>query len=268
MPALPELQQAVLGAILTGDAGPVGGFVREDGIPAARRLQIYGNNARENFLATMRAAYPVIGRLGGTAWFEQTAGRYRAWRPSRCGDLQYVGEQFPAFLGLELAGSDYGYFRDVARLEWAYQEVLTAADAPVLDLSRLAAVAPDDYLRLQFVLHPALRTVASVAPVLAIWRANQPEDGAFGAAVDLDSGPSRVLLTRQRDHVELRECPPGLFTLVRALAAGRSLDTAAALATQAAPGFDLAAGLQRLAALGALVDFRLIDSPDLTPEEP
>jgi hypothetical protein len=257
MPALPELQQAVLGALLTGDAGPVAGFVREDGIPAARRLQIYRNNARENFVVTLRATYPVILRLGGAAWFEQTAGRYRAWRPSRCGDLQYVGEQFPAFLGLELADSDYGYFRDVARLEWAYQQVLTAADAPLLDLSRLAAVAADDYARLRFVLHPALRTLASVAPVLAIWRANQPEDTAFGTRVDLDSGPSRVLLTRQRDHVELRECPPGLFVLTRTLADGRPLGAAATLASRVEPGFDLAAALQRLAALGAFTDFRV-----------
>ncbi|MDH5256208.1 MAG: DUF2063 domain-containing protein, partial [Gammaproteobacteria bacterium] len=139
-------------------------------------------------------------------------------------------------------------------------------DAPVLDLARLADVPAAEYAGLRFDLHPALRLVAARVPVLAIWRANQPAAPADAALVALDSGPGRVLLTRQRDHVELRECPPGLFVLARSLAAGRPLGTAAALADRIEPGFDLAASLQRLAALGALVDFRVEPSTDTRPE--
>ena len=257
MPALRELQRVFLSAVLTGETASMAGLVQEDGVPGARRLQIYRNNARENFLATLRATYPVIERLGGADWFAQVGRRYQARYPSRCGDLQYVGERFAAYLQDELADTGYLYFSDMARLEWAYQEVLTAGDAPPFDLSRLAAVAAEDYAQLVFVLHPALRTVASAFPVLAIWRANQPGDPADGEAVDLDSGPGRVLLTRQRDHVELRECSAGLFTLLQALAAGRTLEFAAELATGVEPYFDLAAGLQRLAGRGAFVNFRI-----------
>ena len=156
----------------------------------------------------------------------------------------------------------------MARLEWAYQEVLTAADAVPLDLRQLAAVAPQDYDEIVFVLHPALRTVTSAAPVLAIWRANQPGVAENAEIVDLDSGPSRVLLSRQRDHVELRECPSGLFALIRALANRRSLGAAANLATRADASFDLTAGLQRLAALGALVDFHPSNAAPVTLEAP
>lgn len=268
MCALLDLQRAFLGAVLAGDASAMGGLVREDGIPASQRLQIYRNNARATFLATLRATYPVIERLGGADWFAQTGERYRAKHPSHCGDLQYAGAHFPGFLEDELAGTDYGYFGDVARLEWARQEVLTAADAPPLPLARLAAVPPGDYGRLVFSLHPALRTVASTTPILAIWRTNQPGSPDEGQPVDLSSGPCRVLLTRQSDHLELRECPAGLFALLRALAGGRTLDAAAKLALRVDRSLDLAAGLQRLAGLGAFTGFRLGTTTGAIPEEP
>ncbi|MDH5255150.1 MAG: DNA-binding domain-containing protein, partial [Gammaproteobacteria bacterium] len=123
MLALPDLQRAFLGAVLGGHTGVMAGLVRGDGIPPERRLRIYANNARSNFLTTLRATYPVIERLGGPEWFAQAAARYQSRHPSRCGDLQYVGRDFPAFLRGELDDTAYGYFSDVARLEWAYQEV-------------------------------------------------------------------------------------------------------------------------------------------------
>lgn len=255
MPALRELQKTFVRALLAGDEQGLAGWIRDEGIPIARRLQIYRSNSRANFLATLRASYPVIERLGGVDWFAHLAHRYQARYPSRCGDLQYVGEKFPGFIEGEFAGTAYSYFADVARLEWAYQEVLTAAEAPPLALDRLAAVATADYGQLRFILHPALRTVASAFPVLAIWQANQPGDPADGT-VDLAAGPAHVLLTRQRDHVELRECPPGLFALVRAVGSGRPLGAAAALASRVDASFDLAGGLQQLSRLGALSGFR------------
>jgi len=258
MLALPELQRAFLRAVLTGEVGaPLAQFVVEDGLSSARRLQIYRHNAEANFLATLSAAYPVVERLGGTHWFAQAVRRFQAVRPSRCGDLQFAGEHFAEFLRRDLADSAYTYFSDVARLEWAYQEVLTAADAPVLDVRRLATVSSQDYGELVFVPHPALRTVASSVPILAIWRANQPGDPEAGALVNLDSGPGRVLLTRQADHVELRDCSPGLFVLAQAICAGQPLGIAADLAYEAAPDFDLAASLQQLVRLRAISDFRI-----------
>jgi hypothetical protein len=181
--------------------------------------------------------------------------------PSRSGNIHYIGQQFATFLEAQLAGSHYEYFADVARLEWAYQEVLIAADHPSVDLSALALVPPTDYGALVFSTHPAMRLVHSRFPVLAIWRANQP-DAVSDEPIALDQGSSSVLVIRRTDHVELRELPPTAFALLAALVRGESLEQAAECALEIEPGVALDAALGRVVSLGALVDFTVpLDSP-------
>jgi len=252
---LRDLQRAfVQGALSDSAAAFLCAQIIEDGIAPERRLAIYRNNAVEGFLKTLQATFPTIVRLSGEDWFRQVGRQYMRRFPSRSGNIHYVGQQFATFLQAELAGSDYEYFADVARLEWAYQEVLVAADHPSFDLSALALVPPTDYGTLTFSAHPALRLVHSQFPVLAIWRANQP-DATSDEPIALDQGSSSVLIIRRADHVELRELPPAAFALLAALVRGESLEEAAERALEIDPGIALDAALGRVISLGALVDF-------------
>ena len=252
---LRDLQRAfVQGALRNSAAASVCAQIIGGGIAPERRLAIYRNNAVEGFLKTLQATYPVLVRLAGENWFRQVARQYMQRHPSRSGNIHYIGEHFATFLGTQLAGSSYEYFADVARLEWAYQEVLVAADHPTFELSALALVAPADYGALTFSTHPAMRLVHSRFPVLPIWRANQP-DAAGEERISLDSGSSSVLLIRRDDHVELRELPPAEFALLAALSRGEPLEQAAECAIETDPGVALDAALGHIVSLGTLVDF-------------
>jgi hypothetical protein len=252
---LRDLQRAFVHGALS-DCAPASlcAQIIEDGIAPERRLAIYRNNAVEGFLKTLQATFPTIVRLSGEDWFRQVGRRYMHRHPSRSGNIHYIGEQFATFLDAQLVGSSYEYFADVARLEWAYQEVLVAADHPSFDLSALALVPPTDYGALTFSTHPAMRLVRSRFPVLAIWRANRP-DAVSDEAIALDQGSSSVLVIRRADHVELRELPPSAFALLAALMRGESLERAAECALEMDPGVALDAALGRVVSLGALVDF-------------
>jgi hypothetical protein len=251
---LREVQQAFVRGALNEPAPALIAEILGEGIAPDRRVAIYRNNAVEGFIKTLQATFPTILRLSGEGWFRQVGRQYMQRHPSRSGNVHYIGERFAAFLEKELAGSSYEYFADVARLEWAYQEVLVAADHPSFELSALALVPATDYGALTFSTHPAMRLVHSRFPVLAIWRANQP-----GATADeriaLDNGSSSVLIIRREDHVELRELPAAEFALIAALARGESLERAAECALEADPGAALDAALGRIASLGTLVDF-------------
>jgi hypothetical protein len=251
---LRDLQRAFVRGALRAAAPALIAEIVGDGIAPERRLAIYRNNTVEGFLKTLQATFPTIVRLSGEDWFRQVGRQYMRRHPSRSGNIHYVGERFASFLEAELAGSGYEYFADVARLEWAYQEVLVAADHPTFELSALALVPPADYGALTFSTHPAMRLVHSRFPVLAIWRANQP-----GATCDeriaLDDGSSSVLLIRREDHVELRELPAPEFALIAALARGESLQQAAECALEIDPRVALDAALGRIVSLGTLVDF-------------
>jgi hypothetical protein len=254
MLSLPELQQAFADAVLRERTAQISPWIRRNGIAAERRLAIYRNNRVEGFLQAQQATFPVLARLSGDSWFRHTGRRYMQRHPSRSGNIHYIGERFAAFLDATLVDSEYEYFADVARLEWAYQEVLIAADHSSLDLALLATVPPESYPALTFRTHPAMRLVRSRFPVLAIWKANQP-GSSDAAPISLDDGASNVLVIRRDDHVELRELPAADFVLLAAFVRGESLESAADQVLQAAPEADLGSVLARVVQLGALVSF-------------
>ena len=143
MTSLRELQVAFIDGTLHGYPAQINSLIAASALAPEARVSIYANNAREGFLNALAATFPVIERLAGQDWFRQTGREYMQRCPSRSGNLHYVGERFAAFLDDALRDTDYAYFADVARLEWAYQEVLVAADHPSFDLSALSGVSPD-----------------------------------------------------------------------------------------------------------------------------
>jgi hypothetical protein len=238
--SLRDTQAAFCAAVLSGDTQPILRLVQDEGIAPEQRMQIYRNNNRLGFLATLQATYPVI-------------------------ELQYLGERYPEFLQMDLANTDYAYFADVAALEWAYQLVLTAEERPPVDLDVLRRIAPEDYDRLLFVPRPALRLVDSPYPIFAIWQGNQPSAPAGRAAIRLDAGASRVLLIRRVNHVELRELSAGSHRLLRQFQLGAALGPAAASTAADISLFDLNVCLKELMALETIADIELCDGREANP---
>jgi hypothetical protein len=247
--SLRELQRTFGTAVLGGDMTRIAELVREDGIPAAQRVGIHANNTRTGFERALAASYPVIERLAGSDWFRQHAHCYQRRFPSRCGDLQFVGERYAQYLLAELAGTPHLYFADVARLEWAYQEALLAADSTVLDPQSLAAIAPEDYEQLIFTPQASVRLVESGYPILAIWQANQSESAVDTRPISLTDGPDRVLVVRRRRHVELRTLRPELFALLRQFTLGVALGAAADAVASEHEDFDVGVALRELVAM-------------------
>ena len=129
MASLRDLQAGFASVLRGAPAAAMAQCVVANGIDPERRLGIYVNNVRENFQGTLEAAYPVVLRLAGRDWFRQAGRRYQLAHPSRHGNLHHLGRQYADWLATEIGDGPYAYFADVARLEWAYQEVLVAAEA-------------------------------------------------------------------------------------------------------------------------------------------
>ncbi|MCM2309930.1 MAG: DNA-binding domain-containing protein [Steroidobacteraceae bacterium] len=256
MASLRDLQLGFASALRGGDASAIAHCIVTNGLAPERRVGIYVNNVRETFLGTLEATFPLLARLAGRDWLRHAGRRYWQLHPSRHGNLHHVGAQFPAWLVAEVADGEYAYFVDVARLEWAYQEVLVAAEPGTLDLAALAAVPESRQGALVLEFSSAARLVESVYPLLAIREANRPEVDD-PPAVRLDARPCRLLLIRRADHVELRELPPDDFALLQAIARRRPLGVALEAALAADPGCDVAASLSRCVRLGAVTGFHL-----------
>jgi hypothetical protein len=159
----------------------------------------------------------------------------------------------PDYLARRFAGLEYDYFADVARLEWACQEVLAAADGGTLDLGRLAAVSPADHPRLRFVPDPALRLVSSRYPVARIWEEHQ--DGRAPGAIDLAAGGEQAAVQRKGAGVAIYRLRLAEYACLAAFREARPLGAATTAALSLDEDFDLGAALRRWAQLGFITGF-------------
>ncbi len=256
MPTLHELQQGFAAAVFDANRLDACRHIRDNGLSAARRVQVYRHDVFTKFTEALAAVYPVVQRLVGAAFFDQAARQYIVDHPARCGDVQTFGDRFAAFLAALPQASELPYLSDVARLEWAYHEVFHAADAAPLDPNALAELPPDAHGALRFTLHPAARLLRSDYPVLRIWQANQPEADDT-TVVRLDEGGVRLLVIRRGLDIEFEPLSAGAFALLDALDHGGSLAFACEWAIAAQPDLSLVHCLSEHIQRATLVGFRL-----------
>jgi hypothetical protein len=198
--------------------------VAGDGLAPAARVEVYRNNVLAMFEGALARTYPVLRRRVGDGYFQGLARAYREAHPSRSGDLHWVGRHFPQWLAGHLAGGEYAWLADLARLEWACEEALVAPQAAPLDPSALASMSADDLGDARLVLQAAARFIESRHPVWSVWRENQPD--APGAPVDFSIGAQHVVVACGESGVVLHSVPEDLFLFVAALATGATLGMA------------------------------------------
>lgn len=259
MPTLRDIQAGFARAILNQTAPEWLAAIDPGRFGVERHVQVYRHNVTASLTGALAAVYSVIVRLVGRGFFDYAADAYLRQAPPRSGNLHDFGESFGDFLRAFPAAADLPYLCDVARLEWAWHRAFHAADAPALDPRRLADVAPADYSRLVFRLHPSAQLLESPFPILRIWQVNQPEH-AGDTRVDLAEGVERVLVIRPALEVELVRLTASEFGFLRACTGGATLaDATTALADTM--DFNLAALLQRHVALCTFSDFDIQKLP-------
>ena len=141
---------------------------------ARRRLGLYRGNVQVNASKALGNAYPICAKLVGEEFFAGLAFEYAARAPSSSGDLNEYGAGFAAFLEGFAPVAQVPYLPDVARLEWCIHRAHYAADAPPVDIARLAAVSADRYDALTVALHPACALIESSWPLARLWVVHQP----------------------------------------------------------------------------------------------
>ena len=255
MPSLRDTQQGFVAALLSGAPGRGTPGIRADGISPAQRLGFYRANVFGNYLDALRATYCAVERLIGSGCFAYYARWFVREMPSRSGDLNRYGGEFPDFLAGSPIATELPYLPDVARLEWLLDEVFFEADSPGVDLQRLSQVPPEHYADLEWRLHPACRLLASPYPVRRIWQVNRPgyDDDSPVALNDADA----LLVRRDGFDPVVEPIRPAEFALLSLLHSGARLELACRAAQTAKEDFDVGACLQRRIADGTLADFAL-----------
>ncbi|MDE1904330.1 MAG: putative DNA-binding domain-containing protein, partial [Alphaproteobacteria bacterium] len=202
-------------------------------------------------------------RLVGAAFFESAAQVFLEAQPPRSACLDDYDPAFADFLDKFAAAAAIPYLAGVARLDWAVSRALHAPDADALDPARLGALNAAEQRRIRFVPHPSVGLVRADHPVDAIWRAVLAQDEAAMAAIDLGSGPVRLLAQRRETGVEIARLDGPAWRFTAALCGGRSLEEAIA----AAGGVDATSVLASHLINGVFIDFVAAPASDPSPQE-
>ena len=218
-------------------------LVGPEGQPATRRFAIYRNNVAVSLTEALQAAFPVVQKLVGEAFFTAMAGEFLRGHPPQGRIMMLYGDAFPGFLASFPPVAHLAYLPDVARLEQAMRESYHAADASPIAPETLSSIDEGVLLGSRLTLAPAVRLIRSLWPIHAIWRANtQGGPPVQPAAED-------VLLLRPDFDPTPHLLPTGGAEFIAALLAGAPL---AGALSAAGPDLDLPAVLTLLLNGGAI----------------
>ena len=249
-------QSDFAGALLDPGLPCPAGLVAWNGSDPAARLAVYRNNVISSLIDALADTFPVVQELVGEAFFRAMASVFVRQSPPRSGVLAHYGEAFSGFIEQFAPARSVPYLADMARLEMARVRAYHAADAePVATENVGLAMASGDRIgELSLICHPSVAVVCSAFAVVSLWSAHQGSGDL--AAVDPFVGEDAIVLRQDLDVLVVR-LPPGAAAFVTALHQGRCLGDAAAIATNAAAGFDLSATLALLMGHGALTSIHL-----------
>jgi hypothetical protein len=236
MTALVDLQRQMAAAIRgTGCEPPIDVF-RPDHLPEGGPLSVYRHHRQISLGAALAVTFPTAVRLIGEEAFRVLASRFVQAQPPVQPCLAEYGATFGEYLDAETLVKGLPYLADIARLDWAINRAVTAADAMALDASLLGSLTPDELAELSVEAHPSLTLLWSNYPLPDIYRLAH---GAGDAdAITLDSGGAWVMIWRHDSAPVTASVSPQAFEALEVLACGGLIRSACEKLSQAElPGF-------------------------------
>ncbi len=142
-----------------------------------RGLQAYRANAGANAERALAAVFPTVQALVGEESFAALARACWHALPPDKGDMACFAQALPAFVDHDVQLADVPYLADVARLELLLAQAEAAPDAAAgaAEFELLAEAEPE---ALRFVLVPGAALLRSAWPVVSLWQAHRPGEGA------------------------------------------------------------------------------------------
>lgn len=168
MSGLRALQQAFRDYVLSGETSAIAPRIADSArAGAAQRLAVYGEAYRLRLLEALESDFRVLKAVLGDEGFERVGRRYIDAHPSRHFSIRWFG----AGLADSLHRADEApWLAELAAFEWAMTEVFDAADAAVVTVADVAAVAPEHWPGMRLFPHPSVRRLDLHWAVAQLWK--------------------------------------------------------------------------------------------------
>jgi Putative DNA-binding domain len=195
---------------------------------------------RTGLIELLAARYPVTRRLAGELSFRIVARRFILADPPGTPIPESFYDYFPCFIRSLGNIACIEYVADVADLERLRHKAQYAQPVRPLALA-LSSPRAERLNGLRLVLHPSVYLVQSRFPIVTAWENNQTDDrdGMIERWV-----AEAAMVARPFLKVEVRCLPSGGYAFLGALSGGKTVATAAQIATEVSSEFDVASSLR------------------------
>ena len=189
-------------------------------LEALARLNIYRNNVLGNFTSVLSSIYEVVFKLVGEKYFEKLSEEFCQKYPSKSGNLDNYGSEFPEFLKKIIRKHKLPYLPDVARLELFFHQAYFTKDAPDFDVKKFQKIAPEDFFNLTFGLHPSCFLLKSKFPIFSIWKNNIEKKSSKKISLN---NPEFALIDKAAGAVEIKNLAQEEFIFLQNLSQKKNL---------------------------------------------
>jgi hypothetical protein len=171
--SLVQLQRDLQAHVLDGSGEIATEIDSTELLPTSTRLAIYSDAYCSRLIEALESNYPVLAKLLGADQFSVVARSYIDTHPSQHFSIRWFGHRLSEFLNSSHA--DEPWLADLARWEWGTAHAFDAADATLLTLNNLAAMAPSEWACLVLRAHPSLTHLQLNSNCVAIVKASTAE---------------------------------------------------------------------------------------------
>lgn len=234
---LHDLQKNFFAGIFEQDRTILDSIQPEGIVTPEQRLQVYRNNAYLILTEHLQKIFPVVFKLVGNRFFQQSAKAFITAQPPASGDMTLYGENFPEFLNLLPSLSTHPYMSDVAKLEWHYYAAGVLPLHTILSPEQFQQDLQNNGEIKKIELQPHVSILKSTYPVLDIWQhiRSHTEDALDGLNIKC---PCHLIIYRNDREVMLLSTDEATFAFAETIKTGKVAEEALDAALCIDPSFE------------------------------
>ncbi len=167
---LRELQGLFQRRVLQGDPRIDAELSGATSVDFMGRLSTYTKGYRSRLVEALSTTFPAFKAVLGDDEFERLTREFIETAPSRHYSIRYYGQGLAAFVRTARTEPDVSVLYDLAQWEWLLAEVFDAADDAPIGAESLAAIAPEIWPTVSFVLRACVRPITTHSNAVQWWR--------------------------------------------------------------------------------------------------
>lgn len=141
------------------------------GLPAAQRMQIYGNGYVLRLRETIDTDHELLGIYLGDDLFDQMVEGYVRSHPSTYRSLRQFADALPEYLSSDDFFSQYPQISELAAFERRLINAFDAADSEQATFAELQSIPPQQWPEIQFRFHASVQIFRCKTNAVESWQA-------------------------------------------------------------------------------------------------